>query len=195
MTIAQAYKLLRVAPNASTEEIKRAYHQAALAYHPDQNPLGNATEKMREFNEAYDLLRDPIRRRGLDMEQSSREQAQSPAAQRQEADLKRMFRKYRDHQERQKRVFRNNLVVAGVVGLLLVAALSYKPDPIQTSPRELARIDAKLNAAVMPAPSPKSNLDAALADARAYNASLSVAPVKVLRALPVDHPKNARHGN
>ena len=54
------YKVLGVSPNASDEEIKRAYRELARKYHPDNyqnNPLADlAEEKMKEVNEAYDAI-------------------------------------------------------------------------------------------------------------------------------------------
>ena len=54
------YKVLGVSPNASEDEIKKAYRKLAKKYHPDNyvdNPLSDlAGEKMREINEAYDEI-------------------------------------------------------------------------------------------------------------------------------------------
>lgn len=54
------YEVLGVSENASQEEIKRAYKELAKKYHPDKyqnNPLADlAEEKLREVNEAYDML-------------------------------------------------------------------------------------------------------------------------------------------
>ena len=54
------YRVLGVSPNASDEEIKAAYRELARKYHPDSyvgNPLSDlAAEKMKEINEAYDLI-------------------------------------------------------------------------------------------------------------------------------------------
>lgn len=54
------YKVLHIAPTASDEEVKRAYRELARKYHPDNyhdNPLADlAQEKMKEINEAYELI-------------------------------------------------------------------------------------------------------------------------------------------
>jgi molecular chaperone DnaJ len=54
------YSVLGVSPNASDEEVKRAYRELARKYHPDNyqnNPLADlAEEKMKEVNEAYDEI-------------------------------------------------------------------------------------------------------------------------------------------
>lgn len=54
------YKVLGVSPNASDEEIKKAYRRLAKQYHPDRNP-GNRTaaKKMQEINDAYDRIKNP----------------------------------------------------------------------------------------------------------------------------------------
>ena len=58
------YSVLGVSPNATDDEIKKAYREQARKYHPDNyadNPLADlAGEKMKEINEAYD---DIVRRR------------------------------------------------------------------------------------------------------------------------------------
>ena len=54
------YSVLGVKPDASDDEIKRAYRELARKYHPDNyqnNPLADlAEEKMKEINEAYDAI-------------------------------------------------------------------------------------------------------------------------------------------
>lgn len=54
------YEVLGVSPNATDDEIKKAYRELARKYHPDNyqnNPLADlAQEKMKEINEAYDTL-------------------------------------------------------------------------------------------------------------------------------------------
>lgn len=54
------YQVLGVKPDASDDEIKKAYRELARKYHPDNyqnNPLADlAEEKMKEINEAYDAV-------------------------------------------------------------------------------------------------------------------------------------------
>lgn len=58
------YETLGVSPNASDEEIKRAYRKLVLQYHPDRNPHDQeAAEKIREINAAYEVLGDPEKRK------------------------------------------------------------------------------------------------------------------------------------
>jgi molecular chaperone DnaJ len=57
------YEILGVSRNANEEEIKKAYRQMALQYHPDRNPSNKeAEEKFKEASEAYEVLRDPEKR-------------------------------------------------------------------------------------------------------------------------------------
>ena len=54
------YKVLGVSRDASKEEIKKAYRKMAKKYHPDLHPDDpNATQKMNEINEAYDMINNP----------------------------------------------------------------------------------------------------------------------------------------
>lgn len=58
------YKVLGVSPNASDEEIKRAYRRLAKQYHPDRNPGDQeAARKMQEVNAAYEQIKNPDRGR------------------------------------------------------------------------------------------------------------------------------------
>ena len=54
------YKVLGVSPDASDEEIKRAYRNLAKKYHPDLNPGDQeAARKMQRINAAYEQIKNP----------------------------------------------------------------------------------------------------------------------------------------
>jgi molecular chaperone DnaJ len=60
------YDVLGVKKEASQDEIKRAYRELALRYHPDRNKEKNSEEKFKQINEAYAVLSDPEKRKQYD---------------------------------------------------------------------------------------------------------------------------------
>ena len=67
MCMDDLYQVLGVNRNASSDEIKKAYREAAFKYHPDRNP-GNAEaeEKFKSINSAYAILGDEAKRADYD---------------------------------------------------------------------------------------------------------------------------------
>ncbi len=61
------YEVLGIARNAGEAEIKKAYRQLAMQFHPDRNRSDkNAEERFKEVNEAYAVLSDPDKRAHFD---------------------------------------------------------------------------------------------------------------------------------
>lgn len=61
------YRILGLTPDASQDEIKRAYRLMAMQHHPDRNRDDPSSgERLKEINEAYGVLGDLAKRRAYD---------------------------------------------------------------------------------------------------------------------------------
>jgi len=61
------YDILGVSENASESDIKQAYRKLAKEYHPDRHPGDKEAEaKFKELGEAYEVLKDPAKRKKYD---------------------------------------------------------------------------------------------------------------------------------
>ncbi len=65
--MANPYETLGVAPNASQDDIRKAYRKAAKETHPDLNPgKPEAEKRFKEINAAYDIIGDADKRKRYD---------------------------------------------------------------------------------------------------------------------------------
>jgi DnaJ-class molecular chaperone len=63
------YETLGISKNAGASDIKKAYRTLSFKFHPDRNQSSEAVDKIREINEAYDILGDQNKRTHYDLEQ------------------------------------------------------------------------------------------------------------------------------
>jgi len=69
------YRVLGVPPAANTDELKKAFRKLARKYHPDLSREPDAENRMKEVNEAFSVLSDPLKRAAYD------ERSRKPARQ------------------------------------------------------------------------------------------------------------------
>lgn len=60
------YQTLGVKREASQQEIQRAFRKLARKYHPDMNKTAEAPQKFKQVSEAYEVLKDPDKRKRYD---------------------------------------------------------------------------------------------------------------------------------
>lgn len=66
MTKRDYYEVLGVQKGAQKDQIKKAYRELALKYHPDRNSGAGAEEKFKEISEAYAVLSDDTKKAQYD---------------------------------------------------------------------------------------------------------------------------------
>lgn len=66
MEFTDYYKTLGVARSASQDDIQKAYRKLARQYHPDVNKTTGAEDRFKEIGEAYEVLKDPEKRKKYD---------------------------------------------------------------------------------------------------------------------------------
>jgi curved DNA-binding protein CbpA len=61
------YHVMDLPRDASDLQVARAYRRLAKRFHPDLNPDGHGTDRMRAVNEAWEILSSPDRRASYDV--------------------------------------------------------------------------------------------------------------------------------
>lgn len=111
------YKVLQVDPNAEPEVIEAAYRRLARKYHPDVNQSADAQARMKDINDAYDTLHDPMKRAEYDrkrtqagdeagrrrQEEEARRREQEEARKQEEERLRRQQEEERRRREQAQR--------------------------------------------------------------------------------------------
>lgn len=70
------YHTLGIEKTANADEIKKQYRRLARKYHPDVSKEKNAEAKFKEVKEAYEVLKDPEKRKAYDQMGSNPHQGQ-----------------------------------------------------------------------------------------------------------------------
>ncbi len=81
------YDILEVSPDASPEVLRAAYRSLSRKYHPDSNPDSDEAKHFQQVQEAWEVLRDPQKRRHYDehLRKSARSAAESTGTRRDSA--------------------------------------------------------------------------------------------------------------
>lgn len=74
------YDILEVSPNATEQEINKAFYKLSKVWHPDKNAhrIEEATKKFQEISEAKNILSDPQKREMYDKFGTTQEQPGGP---------------------------------------------------------------------------------------------------------------------
>lgn len=67
------YKIMGLNQDATEKDIKLAYRRLARKYHPDISKESHAEERFKEMGEAYEVLKDPVKRAEYDQYLKNRE--------------------------------------------------------------------------------------------------------------------------
>ena len=123
------YKILGVEEEASEEEIRARWIELTKHYHPDLGQTEEGDEKIREINEAYEVLKDDLTRFDYDFER----------------DLKRSVIK-KAHRRQERRMDIRKIIIipsSGILVLLLIVGFFlFRRAEVATPPRTGAKTEA-----------------------------------------------------
>lgn len=93
------YEILEVPLCSDQDAIKNAYRKQALEWHPDKHPDEDVTTIMQDINEAYAILKDPIKRKRYDQEYANFKRKSSNFTQEQNNSSSQGNSTYQNHSE------------------------------------------------------------------------------------------------
>lgn len=93
------YEILEVPLCSDQDAIKNAYRKQALEWHPDKHPDEDVTTIMQDINEAYAILKDPIKRKRYDQEYANFKRTSSNFTQEQNNSSSQGNSTYQNHSE------------------------------------------------------------------------------------------------
>jgi curved DNA-binding protein CbpA len=134
------YKILGVDEEASGEEIRDRWVELTKCYHPDRNQGSDDEEKIKEINEAYEVLKDLSKRLDYDLERA----------------LKKSIIKKAYHRRGEKSHIQKILFPLGILAFVIIVGLvifrwSHVVEPPQSeAPYEIDKILEKKNALSIP---------------------------------------------
>ncbi|VVC38072.1 DnaJ domain [Cinara cedri] len=77
------YKVLKTHPKSTAKEVRKAYFELSLKYHPDKVPENEkkfATEKFKVINQVYSIINDVEKRKSYDATVASRQPKKQPTS-------------------------------------------------------------------------------------------------------------------
>lgn len=91
------YRILGLAPDASQDDVRRAYRKMVMKYHPDKNPSPTAEAKFIQIKEAYEVLTGKVEEKVVRVRSTSTEQEKKEEK---EARVKEAQKRYEEQQYR-----------------------------------------------------------------------------------------------
>lgn len=120
------YKIFGLSEDASSEEIRARWIELTKHYHPDLKKTNREDEKIKEINEAYEVLKNPHKRLDYDLQRA----------------LKKSIRKKIQAEERKMSFSKRAIFYAGLmVFLLMVGFILFKSQRVAVQPKSELRFE------------------------------------------------------
>ncbi len=177
------YEILGVEEEASGEEIRAHWIELTKRYHPDLGRTEEGDEKIKEINEAYEILKDDLTRFNYDFER----------------DLKRSFVKKAHRRQVRRMNIQKIIIPSGILVLfLIVGFILLRSGPVGTPPRTGAKTAVLDTIEKIPKKKTASQTPPARTDLKAQDESRvpretkkEVTPLESKEVVSPDRPREA----